>query len=130
MALAMPFCVLSLAPVSYAPDTPGSIPVGQIDIADGIINLILIVLVFLVLGHASQFLHHFIVVSASHGFGLQDTGVERQFVWRIGTYDTPQGLVGFCSVSRFVVQLSQQEVQACALLFAFFFLDGFFANKE
>ena len=35
------------------------------------------VLVFLVLGHASQFLHHFIVVSASHGFGLQDTGVEK-----------------------------------------------------
>ena len=36
-----------------------------------------------------------------------------------------KGLVGFCFVSRFVVQLSQREVQACALLFAFFFLDGF-----
>ena len=103
---------------------PG-IPVGQIDIADGIINLVLIVLVFLVLGHASQFLHHFIVVPAGHGLGLQDTGVKDNSYGGLARMTRRQGLVGFCFVSRFVVQLSQQEVQACTLQFAFFFLDGF-----
>ena len=105
-------------------DAVGRVVVGQVDVADGVVNLVLVVLVLLVAGHAAQFLHHLAVVAGGHGFGLQDLCVERQLVGRVGADDPPQGLVGFRLLPRLVVQLSQQEVQAGLLFLVPLFPDG------
>ena len=87
----------------------------QVDVADGIVNLVEIVLVFLVLCHTKQAFYHLLVLRAGHHLRLQDAGIERQFVGRIAADNLRERLVCLIVLSQFALQLSEQEVQACAL---------------
>ena len=98
--------------------------VGQVDIADGVINLVLVVFVFLVSRHAPQLFHHFAVVSCGHGFGLQDLCVEGKLIGRVAAYHPFQCFVGFRLLAGLMAQLAQQEVQARFLQFVPLFPDG------
>ena len=88
------------------------------DVTHGIIHLVQSVLVVLVASHAAQFLQHGLGLSGIGGcnFGLQDSGVEREFKGRTEAHTLFQGSRGFLVVSELAVHLSDEEIESRFLL--------------
>ena len=73
---------------------------GEVDVTDGIINLIEILFVLVGGSHALQTLDHLLVMGAGHHLGHGDTGIELQFVGRTLADDVLECLIGFLVMSQ------------------------------
>ena len=90
----------------------------EVDVADGIIYTVEVVLVSLAARHALQLLDHLLVLTARHHLRLHDACVELQFVGRIAAGHLAQVLVGQLVLPRGMVELSQEVVQTSTLQLA------------
>ena len=91
------------------------IALGQVDVADGIIDAVQVVGVVGVLGHTPQPSDDGLPLSLGHHLGLHDTCVKSQFVRRILAYALAQGAVGLFLLSCQLAELSKEVVETCFL---------------
>ena len=92
------------------------IPLRQIDVADGIVDLVKILLVIIRRSHAFQLGNHLLLFSSGHHFGHGHTGVERKRIIRVQFCHVLIGLIGLSVPTGFSKQLPQQKPLACLLL--------------
>ena len=89
---------------------------GQVDIADGIIYLVLIFLVLIRCRHALESADHLPAVARSQDLGDGDAGIKLQFVGRIEPDDVAESLISLLLVADGSLQLSHQIPLAGFLL--------------
>ena len=95
----------------------------QVDVADGVVHLIQIVLVVIVGRHTLQLADHASRIALSHHLGLGNAGVEGQLVGRILTDGAGVGFVGGIAMAQCRLHLSHDEPQARFLRLARLALD-------
>jgi len=113
-----------LSPLLVGADAFERVAARKVDVANGVVHLVEIVLVLVALGHALEFFNHGLGRVARHHLGLQDAGIEGQFVGRIAAHDAGKRLVGIVVQSQFVLHLPHEEVQSRALQLVFGVLNG------
>ena len=111
-------------------DGTGRVLCAHVDVAHRIIDLILVVLVLLALGHSAKLADHLSGAVARNSLCLFDLGIECQFIRRVAADYAPVGLVGHVQVASLVIQLPQQEFQAGALQFSLGILDAAFQIRD
>ena len=89
---------------------------GQVDVADGIIYLVLIFLVLIRCRHALEPADHLPAVARSQDLGDGDAGIKLQFVGRIEPDDVAESLISLLLVADGSLQLSHQIPLAGFLL--------------
>ena len=89
---------------------------GQVDVADGIIYLVLIFLVLIRCRHALESADHLPAVARSQDLGDGDAGIKLQFVGRIEPDDVAESLISLLPVADGSLQLSHQIPLAGFLL--------------
>ena len=89
---------------------------GQVDVADGIIYLVLIFLVLIRCRHALESADHLPAVARSQDLGDGDVGIKLQFVGRIEPDDVAESLISLLLVADGSLQLSHQIPLAGFLL--------------
>ena len=99
------------------------VALGQIDVADGVIQLIEIVLVVVRRGHAPQTIDHALGVAGSHHLRLGDAGIELQFVGWVQAHHVAEGFVSVLAVAQLRMELSHQKPLAGFLLATGLMLD-------
>ena len=97
-------------------DSTQGIFLGQVDVADGIIYLVLIFLVLIRCRHALESADHLPAVARSQDLGDGDAGIKLQFVGRIEPYDVAESLISLLLVADGSLQLSHQIPLAGFLL--------------
>ena len=103
------------------------VALSHMDVADGIVHLVEIVLVVVAFRHPLQAFHHGLGVGGSgDGLGLQDAGMECHFVgWAVRNAFS-QSLVGILLAVESHIGLGKEVIEACPACFPFFALDGAF----
>ena len=102
----------------------GGVALCQVDVADGIIHLVEIVLVVVVGGHAFQPADHLLRLSLRQHLGHGNAGVEVELVGRGKPSDVAVGLVSLALVAHGFLQLAHEEPLARLLLAAYLVLDA------
>ena len=103
------------------------VALGHMDVSDGIVHLVKVVLVVVALCHPFQPLDHgFCVRCGSDGFGLQYACMEGHVVRRAIRNALSQSLVGFLLAVESHIGLGKEVIEACPACFPFFALDGAF----
>ena len=95
----------------------------QIDIAQGIIDLIQIVFVLLALRHTLQHLHDLQVVAARKHLALADTSGKLQFIRRIGANHLRKSLIGQAAQVQIRIDLPQEVLHTSPLFAVLLRLD-------
>ena len=85
------------------------------NVADGIVDAVEIVGIVGVLGHALELTHHGASLPVGHHLGLQDAGVEGQFIRRIQPHTFLERLVGGLLIACQLADLSEQVVETRTL---------------
>ena len=96
---------------------------GKVNVADGIINLVEIILVVVGCGHALEAPNHLLRLVGGQHLCLGNLGVELQLVRRVQANHLSESLVGFGLVSQRGLQLAHEVPFARALLLAHLVLD-------
>ena len=96
------------------------------DVAESVIDLVEIILVFVRRSHALQLANHLLRLRASHHLGHGDAGVKLNFVGRILRNHLFIGLVSLLRMSQLRFQLPEQVVFAGFLALSHLVLDDFF----
>ncbi len=99
------------------------VALGQVDVSDGIVHLVEIVLVVVVGGHALQPTDHLLRLTFREHFGHGDACIEVQLVGRSQSADVVVGLVSLAVVAESLIELSEQEPLAGFLLAAHLVFD-------
>ena len=102
----------------------GRVFVEQIDIAHGIVDLVEIVLVVVVGGHALQTADGLLGFAGSHHLGHGDARIEVELIGRVLVAHLAESLVGSIAMAQFGLQLSEQEPLAGTLLATHLVLDN------
>ena len=89
---------------------------AHVDVADGHVDLVEVILVFVALGHASEHAEHLLPTRRWQHFSLTDAGGKLQLVGRIGGGYAAELTVGFVVPTCLGEQLPQQVAHACALV--------------
>ena len=93
-------------------DGLGGVAAAEVEVADGVVNLVEVLLVAVVARHASQGLHLAGDVGAAEHLALADAGVELRAVGcRRGRGGASEGLVSLLLVAGALVYLAQEEGQ-------------------
>ena len=95
----------------------------EVDIADGVVYLVEVVLVLVTGGHPLEPPYHLVRLSARHHLGHGDTGIELKVVGRVLTDDVAVGTQRFGLVAEGCLQLSHEIPLAGPLLAAHLVLD-------
>ena len=96
----------------------------QVDVADGVVHLVEIVLVVVVGGHTLQLAYHLPRPAASHHLGHRDAGVELNLVGRVQPYHMLERLVCLVALALCRIDLPEQIPLARLLLAAHLVLDN------
>ena len=97
----------------------------QINVADGVVNLVEVILVVVICRHAFQSANHLFGIVCRHHLGHGDAGVELQLVGRVLADDAFERFVSQLAVSERSLQLSHEKPLAGFLLAAHLVLDDF-----
>ena len=105
-------------PVAFLVGVDGTqgIFLGEVDVADGIIHLVLIIPVLIRCRHALEPADHLPAVARSQDLGDGDAGIKLQFVRRIEPDDVAESLISLLLVADGSLQLSHQIPLAGFLL--------------
>ena len=98
-------CTL-LHPILICPDGMGRIALRQINIANSVIHLIQIFLVFRILRHRLQFADYLFRLVLRHRLAHLNAGIKLQFVGRISSNDFLEIAVSFGVMSDTMIKLS------------------------
>ena len=90
---------------------------GHVDITDSVVDAVEIVGVVGVFCHSAQFADQRFALSVGHHLGLQNTGIECQFVGRIHPDALLQRIIGLFLLAHLAIELSEQVIKACTLQF-------------
>ena len=99
-------------------DGVSSVALGEIDVTDGVVYLIQVVLVLVAGGHTLQPADHLLGLTGSHHLGHSDAGVELNLVRRVLGDHLLVSLISLLLMSELSLELSEQEVLACLLALA------------
>ena len=94
----------------------GGVFLCQVDIADCVVHLVQVILVFVACRHALELAHHLFGVSFCHHLGERDACVELQFVGWVLADDVSERLVGILLSVLRGIELSEQIPFASLLL--------------
>ena len=100
------------------------VALGHIDIADGIVHLVEILLVVIRTGHAFQLADFSLCVAGGHHLCLGNAGIKLQLVGWIQADAVLIGFIGILLVAQQCLYLSHQEPLPGTLLPALLVLDG------
>ena len=106
------------------------IALRQINIADGVIDLVEIIFVLVRCRHSLQTTDHRLRLTSSHHLRHRDSGIERDFVGRILRNHLLISLVGLLTMAQFRFQLSQKIVFTGFLALSTLVFDDFFQIRH
>ena len=111
-------------------DGVGGVATCEVEVANGIVNLVEVFLVAVVACHALEGFYLAVDIAALEHGTLLDAGIELSAVGRTAAAScTLVGLVGFLFLPYLVIELSQEEVQA-NLLSTAAAVDGFLKERH
>ena len=101
----------------------GGVALSEIDVTNGVIYLVQVVLVLIRCCHALQAADHLLCLARCHHLRHCDAGIELHLVRRVLGYHLLIGFIGLLLVSELRLQLSEQEVFASLLALTHLVLD-------
>ena len=101
----------------------GGVALSEIDVTNGVIYLVQVVLVLIRCCHALQAADHLLCLARCHHFRHCDAGIELHLVRRVLCNHLLIGFIGLLLVSELRLQLSEQEVFAGLLALTHLVLD-------